>query len=249
MKNDISPEKFVKLVVDKYQKAEGIFTNRLNAEDLAPANLSDLQKALYFFYVIQLDYAMKSQRLYEGAKKLCSDIPNFFTPQEILSLPDEKLAKIVSNYLKPRYINEAVRRYKLNSKTLIDKFQGNPIKIFTSSKTAGELMLKIKNFRGFGPKIGNFFVRTMINTFDFTYSDIEQVLPPVDVHDVRIAHLMGFIQSDEMIEKNINKTKKLWSEACKKANTSWLLFDKALWLLGSEGKPKSREDISQLVGI
>jgi len=107
----------------------------------------------------------------------------------------------------------------------------------------------LKDFRGFGPKIGNFFVRTMINTFGYKYKDIDTILPPVDVHDVKIAYLLGYTDSDQMSEKNINTVKKLWNEACIKSGESWLIFDKALWLLGSEGNPRSKEDILNLINV
>ncbi len=46
-----------------------------------------------------------------------------------------------------------------------------------------------------------------------------------------------------MTAKNINLVKRVWQDACIKAGQSWLVFDKALWLLGSEGKPKSQHDL------
>lgn len=53
------PSQFVKLVVKRYENFEGIFANHKNAEDLAP-DCDDITKALFLFYVIQLDYATKS---------------------------------------------------------------------------------------------------------------------------------------------------------------------------------------------
>lgn len=99
----------------------------------------------------------------------------------------------------------------------------------------------------FGPKIGTFFVRTMINNFSYNFPDMELILPPVDIHDVRIAYLLGYTETDQMTQKNINFVKRLWSEACVKSGDSWLIFDKALWLLGSEGKPKTKADILNLI--
>lgn len=242
------PNEFVKLVVQKYKNFEGIFENHKNAEDLAP-NTDDISKALFLFYVIQLDYATKSQRLYDGAKLLFEKESNFYNPDFIINLSDKKLKDYLEKYLKPRYINEALLRYKNNSKKLMIEYTNNPLLIFDNARTAKEALKKTLEFRGFGPKIGNFFVRTMVNTFSFNYPDIENILPPVDVHDVRIAYLLGYIDSDKMSRKNIKLTKELWSKACRKAKESWLTFDKALWLLGSEGNPKSKEDIFKLLEV
>lgn len=244
----MAPSEFVKTVLMKYEKHEGVFEEHKNAEDLVP-NLDKVSKSLFLFYVIQLDYATKSQRLYAGARDLFDVKPSFYTPQFVLKSSNLKLKKLLKDYLSPRYINEAVKRYKFNSKKLLKEYQGNPHKIFNSTTSAKEALKRVRDFRGFGPKIGNFFVRTMINTFGYNYSDVEELLPPVDVHDVRIAYLMGFISTDEMTNLNIKVTKKLWSEACHDAEISWLIFDKALWLLGSEGSPSSKSDILELLNI
>lgn len=245
----MNPDQFVTKVVKAYNNNIGIFSKKVNAEDNIPNNLSNKKVSLYLFYVTQLDYATKSQSLYKGAKKLYKNNLRFFSPKYILQIREEELKSVLQKYLKPRYINEAVLRYKLNSQRLIKVYNGNPLNIFKSSKLAIESLEKVYKFRGFGPKIGNFYVRTMINHFRFPYKDIENIMPPVDIHDVRITYLMQFVESKEMNTKNINKVKRIWNKACKKSKVSWLIFDKALWILGSEGKPKTKEDIIRLIHI
>jgi len=61
--------KIVKFIVSEYEAHRGIFKNKINAEDHIPSNITRKGKSLFLFYVIQLDYAMKSQRLYDGAKR------------------------------------------------------------------------------------------------------------------------------------------------------------------------------------
>lgn len=243
----MKPEDFVTQVVDCYTQGRGIFANKINAEELIPKNLNPLKKSQYIFYVLQLDYAMKSQILYKGGQALCKLQPDFFTPISIKKLSDDDLGKQLKENLHPRYINEAVKRYRHNTAVLMDVYLGDPRKIFTASKSCTEILTRLKAFRGFGPKIGNFFVRTMINTFKYDYADIDLMLPPVDIHDVRIAYLMGYTKTSQMTEKNITFVKRLWRDACLKAAKSWLVFDKALWLLGSEGKPKDINSILKLL--
>ena len=243
----MEPSEFAKLVVSAYQNGRGIFANKVNAEDLVPRQADDLEKALFLFYVIQLDYATKSQRLYRGARRLFESKPYFFDPIYISNLSGNELREIIESYLKPRYINEAVRRYKVNSDILIRRFGGDPRGIFEKVGSAKEALNLVRGFRGFGPKIGNFFVRVMINVFGYEYEDVEGILPPVDIHDVRIAHLLGFVESDEMSQRIIRRTKSLWSKACRDAGVSWLVFDKALWLLGSEGNPETETDVLNLL--
>jgi len=242
----VKPDDFARKVVDAYTVGRGVFADKVNAEDHLPENLTDLEKAQFLFYVIQLDYATKSQRLYENTKNLVQENPEAFKPQYVSSLKDSELKSLLEE-LSPRYINEAVTRYKKNTGKLLDEYGGDPREIFRKAGTAKEAVTLTREFRGFGPKIGNFFVRTMVNTFGYDYPDIENILPPVDRHDVNIAYLMGYVDSNEMTERNIKRVKRLWSAACLEAGVSWLTFDKALWLLGSEGQPAFKDDVFRLL--
>ncbi len=60
----MTPQDFVSKVITRYNNNAGIFKQKLNAEELIPQGLDDLHKVLFIFYVLQLDYAMKSQILY-----------------------------------------------------------------------------------------------------------------------------------------------------------------------------------------
>lgn len=243
----MNPNNFVKEVVKNYNTKQGIFENRINAEDYVPKKASDLDKSRFIFYITGLDYATKSQPLYERANKLFTKDKKLFDPKHIAKLSDEDIYTYIINFLKPRYPNEAVKRFGINSKLLIDKYKSNPKNIFTSSQTAKEAIEKVRDFRGYGPKIGNFFARTIINYFSITYSDIDDILIPVDRHDVKISYLMGFIDNPKMSKKNIDKVKNIFNLACKETKTSWLIFDKALWIMGSMGKPQSKEDVLSLI--
>ena len=59
---------FAKRVVELMERREGIFANRLNVEDWVPTDLDAKGKANYLFFLTQLDYAIKSTLLYEGAR-------------------------------------------------------------------------------------------------------------------------------------------------------------------------------------
>jgi endonuclease III len=269
-KFNFTPTQLVKLLTKAYLNKQGVFLKRVNAEDHIPNNatdkqkslflfyiiqldyatksqqLTDKQKSLFLFYIIQLDYATKSQQLYVNAKKLWESDRNFFNPEFILNLKSSNLKSILKKHLNPRYINEAVKRWKLNSQTLLDKYKGNPLNIFKASNDATEIEKLVREFRGFGPKIGNFFFRSMVNTFHFKPNNLEQIYQPVDIHDVRLTYEWGFVKSKKMTQSNIKKVQGIWQKACQKAKISWLVFDKALWLLGSEGV-RSNDPNSDLI--
>jgi len=223
----------VKFFVSEYESHRGVFKNRINAEDHILENTTDKEKSLFLFYIIQLDYATKSQRLYKEAKKLWASGKKYYIPQIILKMSDIDLKSLLKSYLSPRYINEAVKRWNLNSKKLINEYNSNPINIFKLSNDAKKIENAIREFRGFGPKIGNFFFRAMVNTFDFKLKNINKVTQPVDRHDIRLSFEWGLIDSKDINKKNITKVKEIWQEACDNADKSWLIFDRAMWVWGS----------------
>ena len=184
----LDPAKLVKLISEAYQKKQGVFKHRVNAEDHIPKNCTDLEKTLFLFYTIQLDYSIKSQNLYLGSKELWSLNKRYFYPKVILELNTSKLEELLKMYLKPRYINEAVKRWKYNSQKLIKEYNGNPLKIFSSTNDSITIMKRIYDFRGFGPKIGNFFFRAMLNTFNLKLLNINEERQPVDLHDIRLTY-------------------------------------------------------------
>jgi len=239
----LTPPEFVRRVTDRFLAREGIFSESRNVEDYVPKETDQLSQSLFLFYVVQLDYAVRGRILYEGARNLFDENPKFFTPQYILNLDNKELMNILRSSLRPRYPNEAVIRYKQNSRRLEDRYEGNPVLIFTKSPYASQTLERIYEFRGMGPKIGNLFFRSMTSFFELKYDDLDTVLPPVDIHDVRVAYLLGFVEGKDMTDKNIQEVKVLWNRACRAAGINWITFDRALWLLGSEGKPKTKEDI------
>ena len=83
---------------------------------------------------------------------LYKDNNTFFTPVNISQLTDVSLSEYLKQYLRPRYINEAVKRFKLNTQVLNDKYKGDPRKIFDDTTTCQQVVRRLKDFRGFGPK-------------------------------------------------------------------------------------------------
>lgn len=45
----------------------------------------------------------------------------------------------------------------------------------------------------------------------------------------------------------MRRVKELWGSACKRSGESWFVFDRALWFLGSEGNPSSKDDVLNLI--
>ncbi|MBN2100659.1 hypothetical protein JW710_02090 [Candidatus Dojkabacteria bacterium] len=222
-------------IVAAYNSSSGIFSNKINAEDLTPVTTID-NKIQYLFWVIQLDYATKSSLLYKNAHNLWEDNNQWVSVDYLQSIPDKELMNMILTKLHPRYPKEIYIRFKTNADKLKSDYSSKAINIVKNSDSANELLKRIRDFRGFGPKLGNLLTRTYIDILDLKYNDLDSIMPPVDIHDVRQTYEWGLINDKSMTNKNINTVKKIWNRACIESKVSWIKFDKALWLLGSEGK-------------
>jgi len=222
-------------IVYAYENSQGIFKEKTNAEDLVP-DVNESKQAQFLFWVIQMDYATRSSKLYENANLLFDSNPDWIDAKYLNELSEKYLEIIVRESLKPRYANEIIKRFQLNSQKLLSEYNGQAINIINSSNSAKQLLRKIREFRGFGPKLGNFLTRTFVDLLKLEYKDIADILPPVDIHDMRLTYEWGLVKKNDLSEKNIQFVKELWSNACKEAGVSWIAFDKALWLIGSKGE-------------
>ena len=226
-------DKIVELIVDSYDNGLGVFAEKTNLEDVVPKGVGDLEKSLFLFYVTQIDYATNSKRLNANAAKAFNQNAEFFNPNYLAGIEASALKGFLEK-IGPRYVNEAVVRWQINSRNLLEKYDGDPRNIFHD--TSAQIVLdKVLEFRGFGPKTGNFFFRTMVDTFNYRYSDLNEIEQPVDRHDIRLTWEWGYLETSEITDRNVCKVKKLWKDVCIRTGINWITLDKAMWLIGSKG--------------
>lgn len=247
--NEERIEELVKKLDIAFSNSEGILEN---TDDLVENQVPDgvvrgsKEHALFMFYVVQNDHGVKSHKMYEKAKNLYKQNPEFFDPKWIMNnCCEEDLSFLVENIAKKlgsRYPQALAKSWYVNSITLCNKYDGDPVKVFTSSQDAVELIKTIKSFRGYGDKIGGMLLRAMIGVgFNKSVRNLDKVLVPVDIHDSRILFLTGgFIEPGHNepgfdYYKYVEKAQRALLDACNKNNINWLNVDRALWLTGSRG--------------
>lgn len=240
----LSPEQVVENLVAAFRERKGVFRQRINIEDWVPEDLDKGQKAMFLFLTSVLDYGMRSTILYRGAQKLFAERPELLQPKILADFEESKgrLATLLLAYLHVRFPNEAATRWSLNCRLLLERFEGEVLKIF-QEKFALKVLDSIYLFRGFGRKTGHLFFRGMVNTFGLEYPDIDQVPMPIDRHKLRLTYEWGFISQDDYRKQNRKKAAEVWKEACRRAGISWLEFDRAFWIWGSSQvakRPKAK---------
>ena len=204
-------------------------------EDYIPKNFEhDLRKAsLFIAYTLLCDYFMKSVFLYQKAKRFAEEKPGFFDPIFIKQYlyKEKELAQILKENLSIRFPNEAARRWLDFSQKIVDYYNGNPIEIFESER-ASEIVSRLREFRGFGQKIGNLYFRIIADLIDRKFSDVNDVYPPIDVHDVRLTYRWGIISDQD--RDRVKQVREIWLNACIEANVNWFHVDRMMWAIGSK---------------
>jgi endonuclease III len=238
-----------RVLEESFTNGVKIFSNTQNLiENQVPEGVRLLSKEhiLFLFYIAPLDYLMKSELLYNRAKIMFKERPELFDPSYIANTFNEaklqELANILQKYLGVRFPFEAANRWYKNSLLLLQSYEGDPRNIFKGITNARNLFERISKFRGLGRKTGSMLLRCLIDLGIAKVDDINDILPPVDIHDVRIAFRTKIAYSKEYSEGNARKFTRIiqdvWSYVCKKGNLNWLKVDRALWLLGSNGCAK-----------
>ena len=251
-----------KRLLDAFENNHGIFEDTSGLlEFQIPVGVQpkSLEHACFLFYLIAQDYGTKSARLYEKAKALYTRNPQIFDPNYVASSysgPDDpRLAEDTGIQLSTRFPRETARRWYENSVKLIEEYEGDPRRIFTTSSNAQVVLKHIRAFRGFGPKIGGLLLRTFLGCGFVKLNHVEDVLVPVDVHDSRIAFYTGAAKTangDNQVSdyhEYAREIQRLWSEACRSSGIDWLQVDRALWLLGSQGCVNFRCSQCRLVDL
>jgi endonuclease III len=234
-----------------FKNRMGVFadTKELLENNIPPGvSPRSLEHARFLFYLVFNDYGTKSAALYEKAKRLYAEDPSLFSPglvlQRFTSHEDPNLIESTGVKLGTRFPRETAKRWYFNSEKLWRDYNADPRSIFSTSTNAKEAFCRVRQFRGFGPKIGALLLRTFVGC-GFTYlDDLEAVLMPVDVHDTRIAFWTGVAQTLETSKeigdyhRFARRIQHTWSDACKNTGLNWLEIDRALWILGSKGCTK-----------
>jgi len=240
----------VNKLIEFYQQRKGIFSevdSLLEYQCPKGVERGSREHANFYFFLIYNDHGTKSRSLYEKFKRAYEENPHLFSHNHLdyNEKLKENLKRVIFN-LGVRYPNQSFISWVENARRLAELFDGDALKLFRSTTDAVSLYRKIKSFRGYGPKTTGLLLRVIAGIpFNSNLQNLEEVLMPVDIHDVRIAIQCNVFRPRDVSHKNredlyrnprhIRSVQKLWKEAAIATGLKWEELDRALWLLGSKG--------------
>lgn len=228
----------------EYEQRIGIFSENDGlryAKPPAGVAAGSMDHLLFLTYTCAANYLTKAESIFDRGRRLFEARPEYFRPSHVLcqSQGPESLAIELYQWLRPRFPREVALRWIDISYRLEHIYNGDPRNIFTPSTKENER--RVSEFRGFGPKIGGFYLRAVYES-GFISMDDEQVYEariPIDINDLRLSFKAGVIQvlGNSRTPKDLRRfapmVQRLWQTACSLEGVSPILFDRALWIVGS----------------
>jgi len=246
IKFEIDEEKAVKIAKilhEQFEKRKGIFSDYSMPEYIYPRNLvpGSKEHALYFTYIISIDYMTDAEKLWKKARGAYELYPERFTPKKILQSSNNTVKTFVRR-LGARFAPEAAKTWKKISKILLEKYDGDPRNITPQPLTVSEIKAKLQEFPYLrGNKLSNFYIRAMGETGLFKVKNLHELDIPVDKQVARFTFYTGVVKikaqkyqgcvNDDPIKSLIEEA---WRKAAKKLGIPPWKLDEPIWTIGSK---------------
>lgn len=223
-----------------YKKCEEVvkilnehFVNKTKVADIEfPQNIecSTNEYYLYMLYSCLLDYGTRSKIYHKNLVNTYMKYPEIFNPTYACKMSEERLKKIITNNIHPRYPNVATKKWQVVSNELIK--YNNLLETLKEIKSFDELKKFILSIKGFGQKTGGLLVRIICDSqvCDFQ-ENIKSI--PIDRHDIEISYLTNIIKNQKLSGSEIINLSNVYVDIANKLKINPSNIDKYLWEVGN----------------
>ena len=225
---------------DQFHNKRGYFEGHVMPEYiLPPVDEGSRELALYYTFVIAVDYQTDAHKLWRNARRLYPKNPEYFEPENIVKIPDDELRTFVKS-LGARFPNNGAKAWKDISRILIRQYEGDPKNITREPLTSREVWRRLDKFPYIrGKKIGTLYLRVMGDLGLFKISDLDQLDVAVDVQVSRFTfYTRGLIPLGPMegcvhnppIKPAIER---VWRQAASRVGCAPWHLDMPIWVIAS----------------
>ncbi|OGJ17363.1 hypothetical protein A3K73_06065 [Candidatus Pacearchaeota archaeon RBG_13_36_9] len=194
-----------------------------------------LQHAIYLFYSVSLDRGRESRVVYKKCREMAelldfSELPNL--------LPEYIRCFLDKNFAKPKpgkeVFGQPVKTWVENSRTLEEKFQGDPRKL--KADTVEETIKNISRFRGYKEQMSWLLIKNYLRAGIWEFP-LEECNIKTDRHVVRISYGTGVIEVKGAYKIRhdllVQPLSKLYQEIIRNKKFSPIELNDAFWAIGS----------------
>lgn len=231
------------VLLDQFYEKKGFFTDYEMPEYILPKNMikGSRKHSLYLTYVISVDYMTNAVKLWNRSREEFHFNPDSFNSTAILDMSDSQLRTLIKR-IGGRYPSTGAKTWKKISRTLMEKYEGDPRNITNTPCTIKEIKRKIDVFPYLrGPKLSNFYLRAMGENELFKISNFNELDIPVDIQVARFTIYTGVLKlMSERFRGCVHEEplrdliEEVWREAAKELETYPWKLDEPIWTIGSK---------------
>ena len=225
---------------DQFHNKTGYFTGHVMPEYIKPPiDAGSRELALYYTYVIAVDYQTDAHKLWRNARRLYPKNPEYFEPENIINIPDDELRTFVRS-LGARFPDNGAKAWKNISRILIRQYSGDPRNITREPLTSREVWRRLDIFPYIrGKKIGTLYLRVMGDLGLFKISDLDQLDVAVDVQVSRFTFYTGALIPIGAMEGCVHNPpikpaiERVWRQAASRVGCAPWQLDMPIWAIAS----------------
>ena len=148
--------------------------------------LSREEKFSMQLFITPLTPANQAEYLYDNALKIVAEDRDFFSPASILGSEEAELVRIIKEKLGSRHPESVVRSWKRHAQVFLEKYDGNPGKMFERGMHPNEAFERIMEFDEYGRKNAALFLGDQLVSGIYDPGENRRFIPiPPDIHVMR----------------------------------------------------------------
>jgi uncharacterized HhH-GPD family protein len=166
----------------------------------AAANRFVLENPNAFLFAVIFDQGIAAERAWAGPYLLSERLGHFDLGRMASMGPDEMAAVISRTPALHRYINNVASWLTAAARKLIDEYQGDAGNIWGDEPTANELITRLEEFLGIGPKKAAMATQILMRDLGVNITRPSGTRIAYDTHVRRVFLRTGLVSRDDPIE-------------------------------------------------
>ena len=224
----------------EFQNKTGYFQGHIMPEYIKPP-IADGSKelALYYTYVIAVDYQTDAHKLWRNSREQYQKSPSMFDPKEVLQTPEPLLIDFVRS-LGARFPSNGAKAWRKISQILLNQYEGDPRNLTKTPTHSNELWKKLDKFPYIrGKKIGTLYLRVMGDLGLFKISNLDSLDVAVDLQVSRFTFYTGTLKPLHVLNSCVQEppvrpaVEKLWRMAAQEVGCAPWHLDQPIWVIAA----------------
>lgn len=177
------------------------------------AMLNDLEKYPHAFVLACImDRQMKAEKAWLIPYKISKKIGGF-SIERLKELSQDNVHELmITPEPLHRFVDKMSKHFYSAIQRIVNQYHGNAALIWSDKPSSAEVVYRLLEFDGVGPKIATMAANILAREFKIPFSDYFSIDISADVHVRRVFIRLGLCKADATVEQVIYKARSLFPE-------------------------------------